>query len=121
LRFGAEFDEGSVEGAVFGMLVCESEKLSGELTVTTQDAHTYLLTKPIFDKTYSTSAVETASVDKKYSFRPFVKFTSENTNESYYVYFDMLERSAKDVAFLALEKETDSKIISLLNAVVSST
>ncbi len=121
LRFGARIENFGTKGSVFGMLVCPSDKLSGELTHTTPDAKVYTFTSALFDKTFSTPAVEVSSIDEEYTFRPFVKFTTENTNKAYHILFDSVERSAKDVATLALEGETDEERISLLNGILSGT
>ncbi len=119
LRFGAKL-HGDSRGVVLGMLVCPSDKLDGELTHTVEDASVYTFTKPLFDNTYSTPAVET-DADTEYTFRPFVKLTTKNTGRDVHVMFEEEKRSAKSVALLALENETDSKKIALLESVISGT
>ncbi len=120
LRFGAKLS-GESEGIVFGMLVCESDKLEGELSHTTDEAKVYTFTKPLFDNTYSTPAIEVSSNTEKYTFRPFVTFTTKNTQKSVNILFDELSRSVLDVAQLALENETDSSKTELLGAIISGT
>ena len=112
------FDANNTE-MKFGMLIVEKSKLSGELTVNTNDS-----TKTVFTEMFSHTNNEIVFVHtlssvtdykKDYVFRPFVMYRETPDGEYQYHYGETKTRSARTVAEMELLSETSTKKIELLN------
>jgi len=119
LRFGLKY-EALPEDARAGVLVCESDKLEGELNHSTASSKELFSDNKIKDGFYSTDALEITSNTEKYTFRPFVMLETSDGGE-YYMYFEPLERSAADIAASELAVESDEEVQEILKGFISGT
>lgn len=119
---GANFSYSADNKMQFGMLTIQKSELIGELTVDTNGAHNEVFkavlaessSEIVFAYTIENFAPNTTINTTAYVIRPYVSYKTESGDTIYY-YGEVKERTAKFIAEIELQSETDTKKINLLN------